>query len=110
MASHQYFFNDSESLLKEPVSVPSGLKNHQLLSNAVTVHVKLSRNSDVRLRDLSGLERPEAKTWFAHFSNGKIRFQSFFMLITVQPFLFASAIKASEKVPTWVSGRPPAGP
>ena len=33
-------------------------------------------------------------------SNGKIRFQSFFMLITTQPFLFASVSKASEKVPT----------
>src|SRR5580658_225459 len=35
-----------------------------------------------------------------YWSNGKIRFQSFFMLITIQPFLFASVIKASEKVPT----------
>jgi hypothetical protein len=29
-----------------------------------------------------------------------MRFQSSFMLITIQPLLFASAIKASEKVPT----------
>jgi hypothetical protein len=41
------------------------------------------------------INRPES-----HFSNAKIRFQSSFMLITIQPFLFASAIKASEKVPT----------
>jgi hypothetical protein len=33
-------------------------------------------------------------------SNEKMRFQSFFMLITIQPFLFASVINASEKVPT----------
>ena len=35
-----------------------------------------------------------------HFSNAKIRFQSFFMLITDQPFFFASAISASLNVPT----------
>jgi hypothetical protein len=37
-------------------------------------------------------------------SNAKICFQSFFMLITVQPFCFASASKASEKVPTFDFG------
>ena len=29
-----------------------------------------------------------------------MRFQSSFMLMTIQPFFFASAIRASEKVPT----------
>jgi hypothetical protein len=28
---------------------------------------------------------------FSHCSNAKMRFQSFFMLITVQPFFFASS-------------------
>jgi hypothetical protein len=47
----------------------------------------------------------------AHFfSGGKMVFQSFFILITIHPFLLASAMRASEKVPTWVSGRPPPGP
>ena len=35
-----------------------------------------------------------------HCSNAKIRFQSFFMLITDQPFFFAWAISASLNVPT----------
>jgi hypothetical protein len=38
------------------------------------------------------------------------RFQSFFMLITDQPPVFASIINESESVPTLLSGRPPAGP
>jgi hypothetical protein len=69
--------------------------------NSLTVYfVALLFVEAFKTRDLSGLERPEAKTRFAHFSNAKIRFQSSFMLITIQPLLFASAIKASEKVPT----------
>ena len=43
-------------------------------------------------------------------SNAKTRFQSFFMLITDQPLVFASVISESENVPTLVSGCPPAGP
>jgi hypothetical protein len=43
-------------------------------------------------------------------SKEKMCFQSFFTLITNQPFLLASTIKASEKVATRVSGGPPAGP
>lgn len=39
-----------------------------------------------------------------------MRFQSGFTLITTEPLFFASAVRASEKVPTRVSGRPPAGP
>ena len=34
------------------------------------------------------------------YSNAKMCFQSFFMLITVQPLLFASAMSAGVKVPT----------
>jgi hypothetical protein len=43
-------------------------------------------------------------------SNVKIFFQSFFMLITVQPFFMASSWSACVKVPTLVSGSPWAGP
>jgi hypothetical protein len=44
------------------------------------------------------------------YSNAKMRFQSFFMLITVQPSFFASSYSACVKVPTLLSGRPWAGP
>ena len=43
-------------------------------------------------------------------SKGKITFQSFFMLMTVQPFFVASSYRACVNVPTLVSGRPVAGP
>src|SRR5215204_6564525 len=46
----------------------------------------------------------------ASYSNAKMRFQSFFMLITVQPFFVASSKSAGVKAPTLVSGRPEAGP
>src|ERR1043166_7126319 len=39
-----------------------------------------------------------------HRSNGKITFQSFFILMTVQSFFFASSYSACVKVPTFVSG------
>ena len=39
-------------------------------------------------------------------SKGKIIFQSFFMLMTDQPFFFASSYSACENVPTFVSGNP----
>ena len=45
-----------------------------------------------------------------NYSNAKMRFQSFFMLITVQPFFLASSYSAWVKVPTLVSGSPSAGP
>ena len=41
---------------------------------------------------------------------GKIRFQSFFIEITVQPRCMASSISDWENVPTLVSGSPLAGP
>jgi hypothetical protein len=44
------------------------------------------------------------------YSNAKMRFQSLFMLITVQPRVFASSMSDWGKVPTLVSGSPPAGP
>ena len=49
----------------------------------------------------------------AALSNAKICFQSFFMLTICQPPGFAclaSFISACGNVPTFVSGRPPAGP
>ena len=42
--------------------------------------------------------------WSADHSDAKIRFQSFFMLMTIQPRSFASAIRASGKVPTFDFG------
>ena len=44
------------------------------------------------------------------YSKEKMRFQSPFMLITVQSRAFASSISETENVPTLVSGRSPAGP
>src|SRR5215468_3214684 len=52
--------------------------------------------------------RPPLST--RHSANEKICFQSFFMLITVQPFFFASSYRACVKVPTLVFGSPCAGP
>ena len=45
-----------------------------------------------------------------HCSNAKIFFQSFFMLMTTQPFFFASSYRACVNVPTFVSGNLWAGP
>jgi hypothetical protein len=45
----------------------------------------------------------------AYGSNTNTRFQSFFMLMTVQPSCFASSYSAWVKVPTLVSGNPWAG-
>jgi len=55
-----------------------------------------------------GLESDQGT--FIYVSNAKMRFQSFFMLITVHPLAFASPISDWSKVPTLVSGKPPAGP
>ena len=41
---------------------------------------------------------------------GNTFFQSLFMLMTVQPRCFASSYSDWLKVPTWLSGRPCAGP
>ncbi len=46
----------------------------------------------------------------AAYSKAKMRFQSVFMLMTVQPFFVASSYSAGVKVPTLVSGRFCAGP
>ena len=43
-------------------------------------------------------------------SKANTRFQSFFILMTVQLFFFASSYSACVKVPTLVSGNPLAGP
>jgi hypothetical protein len=45
-----------------------------------------------------------------HCYHAKIRFQSFFMLMTVQPCFFASSYSAWVNVPIFVSGSPFAGP
>jgi hypothetical protein len=46
----------------------------------------------------------------SHGAKVKTRFQSFFMLMTVQPFLTASSYSAWVKVPILVLGNPRAGP
>ena len=59
----------------------------------------------------AGMSRRSGTFLFsAHFSQAKIRFQSFFMLMTNQPFDLASSYSAWVKVPTLVSGSPWAGP
>jgi len=45
-----------------------------------------------------------------HYSKAKMRFQSFLMLMTIQPSFFASSYSAWVNVPTFVSGSPCAGP
>ena len=40
----------------------------------------------------------------------KARLQSAFMLITTQPFCLASDMSESGNAPTFVAGKPPAGP
>ena len=45
-----------------------------------------------------------------YLSNEKMRFQSFFMLITIQPSFVASSYRLCGNVPTFVSGNPWAGP
>ena len=54
--------------------------------------------------------RLEKQTSQGVFSKPKMRFQSFFMLITVHPSFLASSNSSWVKVPTLVSGRPSAGP
>jgi hypothetical protein len=44
------------------------------------------------------------------YSNAKIRFQSFFMLMITQPCFLAWSYSAWVKVPTLVAGSPWAGP
>jgi hypothetical protein len=57
----------------------------------------------------------EQETWdlFSsprHSSKAKMRFQSFFMLMAIQPSFFASSKSDWVKVPTLVWGNPFAGP
>ena len=55
------------------------------------------------------------RTWASRlgcriYSNAKTCFQSFFMLMTNQPSLFASSYRVCVNVPTLVSGSPMRGP
>jgi hypothetical protein len=61
-------------------------------------------------RPFSSRQTSPAAESKAFYSNAKMRFQSFFMLITVQLLAFASSISDWSNVPTLVSGNPPAGP
>src|SRR5277367_2868619 len=54
---------------------------------------------------------PSLMNWYcAYWSKANIRFQSFFMLITIHPCVLASSYMAWLKVPIVVSGSPCAGP
>jgi hypothetical protein len=59
---------------------------------------------------VDGYKNTRAASTSAYLPQLKICFQSFFMLITVQPFALASSYRACGKVPTLVSGNPCAGP
>ena len=63
-----------------------------------------------RLVSAQGGGVPAERHGLASSSNAKMRFQSSFMLMTVQPFFCASSYSACGNVPTLVSGRPFAGP
>ena len=52
----------------------------------------------------SGVNQGKCAHGSTFHSKGKIRFQSFFMLITVQPRCLASAMSASENVPIFDAG------
>lgn len=61
-----------------------------------------------RLISLSSHKRSRRSAYFS--ANGKMTFQSVFMLMTVQPFDLASLYNACVNVPTLVAGSPWAGP
>src|SRR5216684_2867646 len=56
------------------------------------------------------LEHDCSSSGGGHCSNAKMRFQSAFMLMIVQPPFFASSYRTWVKVPTLVMGSPSAGP
>ena len=77
------------------------------LQHGTTIRASVPHRSDYRAISVPTLRPADVS---AYFSKEKMRFQSFCMLITTQPSFFASPISASGKLPTWVSGSPPAGP
>jgi hypothetical protein len=62
------------------------------------------------LRGITDIHAMFAHDIYGVISKAKMRFQSFFMLITVQPSFFASSNSSCVNVPTLLSGRPSAGP
>jgi hypothetical protein len=76
---------------------------------AVSRHVRFTPKSGHR-RATVGCPVSANKRHRAPYSKAKTRFQSFFMLMTIQPFFFASSSSAAAKVPNLLSGRPRAGP
>ena len=57
-----------------------------------------------RLRGFSRLVLLNSCSLRRDYSNAKMRFQSFFMLMTIQPRFWASAISESGKVPIFDFG------
>lgn len=62
----------------------------------LAISVRHSRSGET---ERSTSSQSSESNHFSAGSNGKMRFQSFFMLMTVQPLWFASAISESLKVP-----------
>ena len=78
---------------------------------AIWVQVARNRNAETRCGlSISYPPHRISSLDTRHLSNEKMVFQSFFMLMTVQPFFFASSYSAWVKVPTLVLGSPCAGP
>jgi hypothetical protein len=50
-------------------------------------------------RPISACDLPPGNIPLTHYSKEKIRFQSFFMLMTIQPFFFASASRQAGEYP-----------
>jgi hypothetical protein len=69
-----------------------------------------SRSTATRPSIASSMRASVTRILCPVYSNEKMRFQSFFMLITVQARDFASSMSAWVNVPTLLSGSPPAGP
>jgi hypothetical protein len=79
---------------------------HPLLSYATNLLVAWLRRCAGKDSRLADVPPDLIKALQGALSNLKMRFQSFFMLITIQPSFFASSYSSWVKVPTFVSGSP----
>jgi hypothetical protein len=78
-----------------------------LLSYATNLHWwRGFAGAQEKIRVLADVPPDLIKALQGALSNLKMRFQSFFMLITIQPSFFASSYSSWVKVPTFVSGSP----
>jgi hypothetical protein len=87
-------------------------KNFHLVASVKVILIRAVILASEEQRTASTIEARNGGSHraLAYFSQEKICFQSFFMLMTVQPLALASSYKAWLKVPTLVSGNPAAGP